>query len=250
MKLKVATWNMAYWNHKNYSEEAWNYFLNLGVDIFLFQETTRPESLKNENNFVWRPAGESSGRKDWGTGIYSKTYKLIEEPKDSIPEWNKKGCLELCVIANTQINNKKLTLVSMYGRIDKIGHVGYSIANLHRVFSDLTGILNGHINGKRKIILAGDLNASIQFDQQYGGKAHRIFFERLKDFKLENCFELNGNKDFVQTLRFPNSKIKWQIDHFFISKSISKNFKNCEVIDTEEVRKYSDHNPVIITLKI
>ena len=250
MEIKIVTWNMAYWSHKNQLEESWNYLLSFDADVYIFQEAKRPEALKNENNLIWHPAGESGGRRDWGTGIYSKKYKLTEEAEDSIPEWNRKGCRELCVIANTQVNNKKLTLISMYGRMDKIGYVGYSIANLHRILSDLTGIFNGHINGRRNIILAGDLNASIQFDQRYGGQSHRIFFERLKDFKLENCFELNGNKYFVQTLRFPTSKINWQNDYFFISKSISKSFNNCEVIDNDEVKKYSDHNSVMITLDL
>lgn len=250
MKIRIATWNMAYWSHKSILEEAWNYFLSLDADIFLFQEARRPEKLNNESNFIWHSAGESSGRKDWGTGIYSKKYELTEELGDSIPEWNKKGCGELCVIANTLVGSKKLTLISMYGRMDKIGNVSYSIANLHRILSDLTGIFNGHMEGKRNIILAGDLNASLQFDQQYGGQAHKIFFERLRDFKLENCFELNGNKDFIQTLRFPNSEINWQNDYFFISKSISSGFSNCEVVDNDSVRKFSDHNPVIITLEV
>jgi len=250
MKLRVVTWNMAYWNHKNYLEEAWDYFLSLDADIFLFQEAKRPKRLENDINFIWHNAGESNGRKEWGSGIYSKKYQLTEEPETSIPEWNRNGFKQLCVIANAKVRDKNLTFISLYGRMDKIGHIGYSIPNLHRIFSDLTGILKGHINGKRNIVLAGDLNASSQFDQHYGGESHRIFFERLRDFGLDNCFELNGNKDFVQTLRFPKSKISWQNDYFFISKSISKNFKNCEVVDTEEARKYSDHNPVIITLEI
>lgn len=241
---------MAYWSHKSHLGEAWNYFLSLDADIFLFQEARCPTSLLNDKNFIWHATGESSGRKDWGTGIYSKKYQLTEEPNASIPEWNRNRFNELCVVANASISDQHLTFISLYGRMDKVGQIGYSIPNLHRIFSDLTGILNGHINGKRKIVLAGDLNASIQFDQRYGGQAHRIFFERLRDFKLESCFELNGNKDFVQTLRYPNSSIMWQNDYFFISKSISKKFNNCEVIDNDEVRKFSDHNPVMITLNL
>jgi len=250
MKIRIATWNMAYWSHKTHLEDAWSYFLSLGADFYLFQEAKKPQIFKNETNFLWHSAGESSGRKDWGTGIYSKKYQLTEESEDSMPEWNRKGCGELCVVANTQVHNRKLTLISLYGRMDKVGNVGYSIANLHRILSDLTGVLNGHMSGKRNIVLAGDLNASMQFDQLYGGQSHKIFFERLRDFGLENCFELQGNKDFIQTLRFPNSKVNWQNDYFFISKSVSSCFNNCEVIDNDAVRKFSDHNPVIITLDI
>lgn len=250
MRLKVITWNMAYWSHKTLLEEAWSYLLSLNADIFIVQESRRPTSLKNDKNFVWHAAGESNGRKEWGSGIYSSKYQLTEEPESSIPEWSRNRHKELCVVANTHIGNNTFTFISLYGRMDKIGHIGYSIPNLHRIFSDLTGILKGHIDGKRQIVLAGDLNASLQFDEKFGGQSHRIFFERLRDLKLENCFELNGNKDFVQTLRYPKSNIMWQNDYCFISKSLSKQFTSCEVIDNDEVRKYSDHNPVMATLEL
>lgn len=253
MKLKVATWNMAYWSHKNYLEEAWDYFLNLDVDIFLFQEAKRPNILKNDTNFIWHNAGESNGRREWGSGIYSKKYQLTEEPEESLFDWNRDRFKEFCVIANAKITEDiGLTVISLYGRFDKIADKPIkkdASSNLHKILSDLTGILNGYF-GKRKIILGGDFNISTQFDKKWGGDSGKIFFDRLKDYNLENCYELNGNEDFMQTLRSPNSPVNWQNDYMFISKSISNNFKNCEVIDTEEVKKYSDHNPVIITLEI
>lgn len=248
--MKVMTWNMAYWSHKKLLDSSWRYFTQLGADVLLFQEAHKPTFIKNNQNFIWHPAGVSNGRKSWGAGIYSGAYSLTEEPEASIPEWNRNGHKELCVIANTNINNTLFTFISLYGRMDKIGYIGYSIPNLHRIISDLTGILKGHMSGKRNIILAGDLNASLQFDQQFGGQSHRIFFERLKDLGLENCYELTGNKNFVQTLRYPKSNIPWQNDYFFISKSLSKHFVKCDVIDSPEIRKYSDHNPVMLSLDI
>lgn len=250
MKIRIITWNMAYWSHKGCLEATWDYFLSLDAEFYIFQEAKRPKSLINDKNFIWHPTGMTNGRKEWGLGIYSKKHQLTEEPDVSTPEWGRDRFSEMCVLVNTRVSNINLTLISLYGRIDKIGSIGYSIPNLHRIFSDLTGVLRGHINGKRNIILAGDLNASIQFDQQSGRQSHKIFFDRLKDFELENCFELNGNKNFVQTLRFPKSTINWQNDYFFVSKSLSKNFEWCEVIDSEKVQKYSDHNPVVITLDL
>ena len=252
MKVKIVTWNMAYWSHKKYLDEAWNYFLNdLDADIFLFQEAKPPKMLKDDKNLIWHNAGETIGRKEWGSGIYSKKYELSKEPDESIPESSRQLFKELCIVANTKIEGVKLTLISLYGRLDKVGNgQTYCIPNLHKILSDLTGILNGHINSKRNIVLGGDLNVSIQCDNKWGGNAHKIFFDRIKDFKLNNCFKLKGYKDFIQTHRHRGSKEKWQNDYFFISKSISKKFVDCIVVDTPEVRKYSDHNPVVITLDL
>jgi len=244
---------MSYWQHKKYLEESWDYFLNeINADIFFFQEAKRPKRIENDKNFLWHNTGESNGRKEWGSGIYCTRYKLSEEPEESILDWNRDRFKEFCVIANAKITEDiSLTLISLYGRMDKIGNkrVKDASSNLHKIFSDLTGILNRHY-GKRNIILGGDFNISIQFDKKWGGDSGKILLNRLKDYNLENCYELNGNEDFVQTLRFPKSGTKWQNDYFFISKSISRKFTNCEVVDNNLVRKYSDHNPVVITLDL
>lgn len=241
---------MAYWTHKQYSEEAWNYLLNtIEADFILCQEARRPKVLEGDDNFIWHKAGEIQAKRDWGIGIYSKSHPLSQEPNESISSWSIDRFSEMCVVANARIRNTDLTLISLYGSLDYIRGSGYSITNLHRILSDLTGICNGHF-GKRNIIMGGDFNASEQCDPIQGNCSHRLFFERLADFKLEDSFKLNNNKDYVQTLRHRNSKIPWQNDYLFVSKSISKKFKGCEVLEDDEIIKCSDHNPVVITLDL
>jgi hypothetical protein len=60
---------------------------------------------------------------------------------------------------------------------------GYSITTLHRMLSDLTHLFHGKLRkgGTPKVILGGDLNASIQMDAKQGDDSHRIFFQRLED---------------------------------------------------------------------
>ena len=144
-------------------------------------------------------------------------------------------------------DNLMLTVISLYGLLETIGDTAYSITTLHRMLSDLTGILNGHIGGKKKIVLGGDFNASIQFDNMSGGRSHQIFFQRMDDFKLLNCFT-PFYSDFVQTHCHFRSDKPWQNDYFFISKSIEKHLKSCSVIENDNVRRFSGHNPVEINL--
>jgi len=238
MRIKIVTWNMAYWSHKNLLEEAWNYFLNdIEADFYFFQEARPSKKIQDDkNHLVWHEIG---GNRPWGSGIYSKKYELCEENIKT----EFKGAFS---IANTKIEDTKLTLISLYGLMTDT----YSITNLHKMLSDLTYLLNGNINGKRNIILGGDLNASVQLDPMQKNNSHKIFFDRLEDFNLNDCFKLTNKKFPVQTLRHPNSKLKWQDDYFFISKSLSKKLINCEIIDNDKVRKYSDHNPVVITLDL
>jgi len=243
MKIRIATWNMAYWQYKKCFEEAWNYYLKeIDADIIFFQEARPSKRIQNDKEYlVWSEIG---GKRPWGSGVYSKKYKLTEE----IIKTEFKGAF---TIANANIEDKKLTFISLYGLMENNGPTkGYSITNLHRMLSDLTCIFNGHLDGKRNIVLGGDLNASVQLDPIQKNDSQKIFFDRLEDFNLNDCFKLS-NKEFpVQTLRHHRSKVKWQNDYFFISKSISKKLINCEVVDNDKVRKYSDHNPVVITLDL
>jgi exodeoxyribonuclease-3 len=169
MRLKLVTWNMAFWSHKTYLEEAWKYlFEEIGTDIFLFQESRPPEELKNDRNLLWFEIG---GSRNWGTGIYSKKYPIQHLPIQS--EYT--GSVVVGEVKTT--DTVELTIISLYGLLEKMGRTAYAITTLHRILSDLTGIFNGHIGGKRNIVLGGDLNASIQCDIYYGDKAHKIFFQ-------------------------------------------------------------------------
>lgn len=234
---------MDYWKNKRLHDEAWNCFLNeTKADVFLFQEGKPAETIRDQKDYlIWNEIG---GNRTWGSGIYSPKFRLFEENIET----QFKGVF---LVGNIQINNQKITLISFYGLMESDGSTkGYSITNLHRILSDLTGLFNGHIDGRRKIIIGGDLNASIQIDEIQKNNSHKIFFDRLEDFGLKDVYKLSGNKSYVQTLRHGRSKTPWQNDYFFISNSLVKKFIKYEIIDNEEIKKFSDHNIVAIQMKL
>ena len=118
------------------------------------------------------------------------------------------------------------------------------------MLSDLTGLLNGHIGGRRNVILGGDLNASTQLDPRQGNRSHELLFARIADFGLEDSHTLSGNEGHVQTLRHRNSTVPWHNDYVFLSAGLAGRLKGYQVIDTEEVRKFSDHNIVVIEIEL
>lgn len=248
MNLKLVTWNMDFWQKQSHQAEAWKYLLEkVDADVYLVQEARPPEELMGDPNLLWF----ETNYERWGTGIYSKKYHIRHLPVQSVHP----GAF---VVAEASITDGlKLTIISLYGLFEYVGSDMYSTTTLHRMLSDLTGVLNGHMGGKRKIIFGGDLNASLQWDNEYGGRAHHIFFDRLANFNLENCWRqpdgLAQKPDiFVQTLRHPRSKIPWQNDYFFISKALSPNLKGdgCRALYDEDIERLSDHNPVLIELEL
>jgi len=241
MQLKIATWNMAYWSHKKHDVEAWNYYLNdLGCDILLFQESRPNSAVLDKDGLVWNEIG---GSRDWGSGIYSPKYEIQGFPLET-------AFVGSVTAAEIEVKPElKIIVVSLYGLMETLLNTSYAIPNLHRILSDLTGILEGGAT-KHRIVIGGDLNASLQIDKnQPTGNSHKAFFNRLKEFGLVNCFD-NYFQDFVQTHRHGRSNKPWQNDYFFVSKKLEGNLTNCEVIDTSEVRSFSDHNPVVIELDV
>ena len=240
MKLKFSTWNMAHWSHKKHDEEAWRYFTEeLDCDVLLFQESYPNDNILNSEQLIWEAI---VGSRNWGTGIYSSNYKITNYSFNN----NFTGAVSA---AEVEISpDFKPIVISLYGIFETILNVGYAIPNLHRIFSDLTGILEGR-DTKHRVILGGDLNASLQVDEQYPGNKHRVLFDRIREFGLVNCFD-DYFDDFVQTHRHSRSSKPWQNDYFFLSKRLKGHLVDCKVINDTKIQKLSDHNPVVIELDV
>jgi hypothetical protein len=240
MNIKFVTWNMAHWSHRNLNEDSWKYFSqDIGADILLFQEAYPNYSIIKEDSTVWNEIG---GSRPWGSGIYSEKFKIGEFPF-------KNSFIGSVVASEVEIKPYfNLIVISVYAMLETLFGQAWSIPNLHRIFSDLTEIV-ANPSYKHRVVIAGDLNASLQFDETSGNDSHRVFFNRLKEFGLHNCFE-GYFDDYVQTLRHSRSAKPWQNDYFFISNKLKKSLVNCEVLDNEKVREFSDHNPVFIELDI
>lgn len=246
--MRISTWNMAYWTHKPKHEEAWKYLLGeLSPDVALVQESKPAKSIQN---CVWKTIG---GARDWGSGVVSKNMPIdeIESPKEFPNAYP--GSL---IGARVELpDGKKLHAFSLYGLFEKDIYSKHNetSASLHRMLSDLTFILLHLQNKKQYIIIGGDFNNSIQFDElwkpKYCPNACRIFFDRLKDFGFFSVCE-TFYKEPVQTLRKSGSSVPWQNDHIFVSNNLRKHLRSCQVLDNEKVRSFSDHNPVMIELDL
>lgn len=119
------------------------------------------------------------------------------------------------------------------------------------MLSDLTHLFHGKLRkgGLPKVILGGDLNASIQLDAKQGDDSHRIFFQRLEDFGLVDC-QGSFTSERPRTLRHAKSDFPWVNDYIFASESLAKKVVSCQVIELPEMLDLSDHNPVVVTFNL
>lgn len=239
--MDVITWNLPSAFRGKSHEAGWRYCLDhLDADYYLLQEARPPEWVKEECALVWDRVGES---RPWGSGIVSREHPLTELRIES----DFRGAM--MVAESSYTSETTITLISLYGLMEKIRGVGYSIPNLHRMLSDLTGLLEANAFGKGNVILGGDFNASEQLDGDSGLGTHGVFFDRLEAFGLVDCLDRFFD-DYVQTLRHNQSDRPWQNDYVFVSEHLEGRLRDCVVLETEEIRTHSDHNPVRVTLDV
>ena len=235
VNLTFLTWNMDHWKRtKKQRSTAWKYLTeNIHFGVALLQECVPPHEMNNHNNVIYREIG---GNRKWGSAVVTFDFPVRElEFKNTYP-----GAV---VAAEVFLpDDTVITAISLYGVIDSDGYVTVS---LHKMLSDLTPLLHGE-RSKRWFIIGGDLNVSLQWDEQYKNRdpAHKIVFDRLEDFGLVNC-TYQYYQGHIKTNRHPRSKIPWQNDYIFASKKISDKLFSCHVIENEMIRELSDHNPVV-----
>lgn len=104
-------------------------------------------------------------------------------------------------------------------------------------------------SGAAPWIVGGDLNASETFDQLSSGgpRGNREILDRMAELGFVECLR-QAQGQLVPTFRNPSNKqIVHQMDHLFVSESLSKASFECRVGDPARVfdAKLSDHLPIV-----
>ena len=233
--MKCLVWNMDYWKRtEDNRAKAWEYIQSVDPDVCLLNECSTHTSQEYSVHSVYR--------RGWGTGVFSK-HQLTEIT--SVTKGTRlipliKSHPESLVSTKFELNSKNITAISLYGKIDQDG---FCITTLHRSLSDLTPIFSQRRNTEW-LIIGGDFNADVLIDDQQNDNAHRIFFDRLKDFKLQDCCK-KFNPERIATIRHPMTNKQFENDRLFAGKQLYDRLVSCEVIDDPNLYELSDHNPII-----
>ena len=97
------------------------------------------------------------------------------------------------------------------------------------------------------VVVGGDLNAARHVDSVYGGRWFTRFFDELAARHFHDChWAAHGREQ--QTFWGHQTKEKYQCDHLFVDMSTARRVLECSVIDNEDVRSFSDHGPLQLTI--
>jgi exonuclease III len=244
--MRVISWNLNGNSRRHSTANALAYLDTLNADIVLLQEVA---PLPAERNAIRHPVWSDA----WGTAVLARSGLVLREvptiPVTSI-ERITDGQLERShpgawVAADVDMPGiGAVTVISVYGIQRKLRNgVAYATTTVQRTLSDLTPVLDVH-RSKGHVVLAGDLNISPQIDPP-DREAHVAAIDRLKAFGLVDCMK-EHHDGYVQTYRHLNKSggKPWQLDWVFAAPSLKA--VSCSVVDNEESRSFSDHNPVIV----
>lgn len=266
-------------SHANHSK-AWDYLqYELKADLALVQEASPP---KHFTQLVYQPIDKK--RYNWGSAVVAlrsdlklqgrrrvsleKCY-LSPVAADALPDSHPGACAVADVL-NTH-DKRIFTAVSLYGQWEMMpgGKTMYACARVHRMVSDLTGVLAA--SRRHPVVLAGDLNVTTQFRSSKPTQADRAAaasataaFARLRAWGLTNCLVrtgaskprraecacLEGNAcAHVQTFRSNNrmDRLPTQLDYAFLSESIVSATR-CTAVDDEAAWRLSDHCPILLEI--
>lgn len=226
--MKIITWNLGYWQFRNFHDEAWDYLrTEIAPDIALLQEV-RPPVMKEGEHIVF-----CERHNGWGTAIYSKKLVLVQ--------------VQLCA----SYPNRVAGAVASLGNGRMLHLASIHAKSSPRVFPELSNIVDEIKTAfvSKSAVVGGDLNSARLAEEVWPGYGHGDFFKHMDESEFVDCCQkINGRE--IQTF-FRNKAVHpFQDDHIFISKNLAEEIQKCDVIDTQVTRRVSDHIPMYIELAI
>jgi exonuclease III len=225
------------------------------IDIACLQETrlSTPEDAKFvTNEFVFYNSTNDEAKGTNGVGIVLR--KSIIQSIDKVHYFN-----DRMIIVTGNFKGAKLAIVSTYSPTN-----GYTNAKKDVYYQVLEDAIQGLVGYDHSIVIGGDFNARI------GDNDDGIFDHCCGKFSMKGKLNDNGSRmldlcsdiDLVVADTYVRPSVrrregtwyhlptkKWfTIDHFLISKRLRSQIKSCEV--DSELKLWTDHNAVVLTLKL
>jgi exodeoxyribonuclease-3 len=106
----------------------------------------------------------------------------------------------------------------------------------------------------KRTILVGDFNSNTIWDRKYREGNHSTVVKRLEDKGIYSSYhffhnQVQGKETHPTLYLYRHQNKPYHIDYCFVSKDIAKKIKSVEIGDFDFWCKYSDHVPVIVSLK-
>lgn len=264
--MRVITWNI---RKATKTSPVWKILADLSPDIALLQEvlvSNIPDNIKELSDIKFHTAiGKTGKPQNFATAILVKGKIINELPLSSEYNWVNQelkhfvGNLVSCVAQPTSC--PAINVVSVYSPawpIDTSKYPDIDIAPIKLRQNPklwITEILWSALKNANLVdvpwIVGGDLNSSESFDSTFSSGNGEIL-DRMVALGFTECLKKYNGK-LTPTFKNPrNAEIIHQIDHLFVTYSLSSILEKCTTGDKETIfgKSVSDHLPIIADFKV
>jgi hypothetical protein len=269
--VRAVSWNVNHWQRRE--PDRWNIVLDglrqMGAQVALLQEALPPV---NGGRVAFQAIDPQNPRLRWGTAIVAVGEAVTLAPWSLVPLGRAEGPRDVevshpgtVVVADVLVDGAPVcTVVSLYGQQVRAGNgTKYASTVVHRQISDLVTLLDSSRNKGARVLVAGDLNVTTQWDTNRRDRqmdasvfarmeAHgfrELVREAVANGHQPDCFcPEAGVCRHVRTLRWRDmaDSRPWQTDYAFASATLQA---TATVLDEELWWSLSDHAPVIIDVE-
>lgn len=267
--MRIATWNTNHWQRahdKGRQARVLGRLTEAGVAVALLQET----GPIDEQRGVYKQLSGLRAGADWGTAIVALSSEVAIKPvgltssDGHIPT----GCVGsshpgTIAAARVEFQEEAIIVVSVYGRMYDAGNgTSYASTTMHRIISDLAGVLDCGRNSP-EVMIGGDFNCTTQWERPRDRLMDASVFERLRahdmvdlvseqfpDREKIDCFCAEpASCKHVRTLRHRDKADSrpFQCDYMFASKRLAGR-STISLLDFEDVWAISDHCIVAVDI--
>jgi exonuclease III len=232
--MKIITWNCNGAFRKKY-----HLIEKLGADILVVQECEDPSRVEGDykdwaQNYLWIGANKNKG-----LGVFAKNHinlKRLDLNDDGLQLFlpcRINGSFNLIAVWTKQANSPNFRYI---GQLWK-----YLQLHKDRIAAD-------------KVIICGDFNSNVQWDEWDRWWNHSDVVRELQDINIYSLYhELTGEKQGLESMPtlFMHRKLEraYHIDYAFASKRLfDLEINTIEIGKPEIWLEYSDHMPVVFTV--
>jgi endonuclease/exonuclease/phosphatase family metal-dependent hydrolase len=206
-------------------QEALRYLLDeLRADIALVQEALlAPATLASPGYLFKSPSlvGHDAGSAVLASGIAARELSLRADG---------------CCIAAAELERPSGTFVAVSVHVS-------TLRTQKRFLRSLIDSLMPVLAGKR-FVVGGDFNAA----REYSESAYGWFFDDLASRGFHDCHRAIHWREVTSFWGHQAPKAGIQDDHLFIDAASASQVLSCEVVDNNEVRRLSDHGPLLLVI--
>ncbi len=213
-------------------------------DILIIPECEHPDKLKFDpdtlppTDVIWYGSNQNKGLGVFSYGSYK--LRLLDSHDASIkiilPITVSGGPIDFTLFAIWAYNSQDPTY-------NYIGQVWKAILQYESILKT------------QDIILAGDFNSNVFWDKLNRKISHSMVVEKLKNLNIFSSYHSHSNlaqgvEEHATYFMYRHQNKPYHIDYCFASRDLINKLENVQIGTHEDWARYSDHNPLIVSLKI